>query len=584
MKSAMLNDLKERWKNGTFGEIFTDWKWIFSYSKRFKGPIALYTALGLLTSTLGLLASIAGKFLVDVVIGHKTDQLWLAALVMAGSALTSLAINNLTGRIRQKLDVDMTNAIREDVFDAVMDAGWQSLNQFSNGDMLNRFHGDIGTVAGNAISWLPSVIISVYTFVTTFIVIWHYSPVMSLIALSSAPVILLMSRYLVKKQKAHRQEMMETTSKMYSFETEALYNLDTVKSFGIMDSFSMQLRELQMQYRRITLAWNMFQIRTNVFMAILSLLVEYVAYGYALFLLWGGTITYGTMTLFLQQRGALSGAFQSLVGIVPGFISSSVSAHRIQELMALPREKHGEEEIPEEYFKGGLTLKLDRVDFAYEDGEQVIEVSDFEACPGQITALVGPSGEGKTTVLRLLLGIIEPKDGRCVFEPENGKPLAVSAESRALISYVPQGNTLLSGTIAENMRLAKEDATDEEITAALQLACAWEFVEKLPEGINNNIYERGKGLSEGQAQRISIARALLRDAPVLLMDEATSALDVETERNVLRNILQKSPGRTFIITTHRPTVLSMCDRVYRVVDRRITRLGQEEIDSIVRNF
>ena len=149
---------------------------------------------------------------------------------------------------------------------------------------------------------------------------------------------------------------------------------------------------------------------------------------------------------------------------------------------------------------------------------------------------------------------------------------------------MPQGNTLLSGTIAENMRLAKKDATDEEIIVALKLACAWEFVEKLEKGINNDIYERGRGLSEGQAQRISIARALLRDAPVMLMDEATSALDVETERSVLRNILQKSPGRTFIITTHRPTVLSMCDRVYRVVEKKITKLGDEEVESIVRNF
>ena len=584
MQSETLSSLKERWQKGTFGEIFTDWKWIFSYSKRFKGPIAAYTVLGLLSSTLALVASIAGKFLVDVVVGHKVDQLWLAALVMAGSALLSLFITNLTGRIRQKLDVDMTNVIRADVFNSVMDTGWQSLNQFSNGDILNRFHGDIGTVANNAISWLPSVIISVYTFITTFAVIWHYSPVMSLIALSSAPVILLMSRYLVQKQKEHREEMMETTSKMYSFETEALYNLDTVKSFGIMDSFSSQLKELQNQYRRITLAWNMFQIRTNVFMAILSLIVEYIAYGYALFLLWGGSITYGTMTLFLQQRSSLSGAFHSVVGIIPGFITSSVSAHRIQELMALPREKHEEGEIPEEYYKGGLTLKMDKVDFAYDNGEQVIEESDFEAKPGQITALVGPSGEGKTTVLRLLLGILEPKDGSCAFIPENGEPLGMSAESRSLISYVPQGNTLLSGTIAENMRLAKKDATDEEIIAALKLACAWEFVEKLEKGINNDIYERGRGLSEGQAQRISIARALLRDAPVMLMDEATSALDVETERSVLRNILQKSPGRTFIITTHRPTVLSMCDRVYRVVEKKITRLGDEEVESIVRNF
>ena len=584
MRSSTLEYIKKRRKEGTFGEIFEDWKWIFSYSKRFKGSIALYTVLGLLSSTLGLVSAIAGKFLVDVVIGRKVDQLWLAALVMAGSALLSLAVSNLSGRIIQKLEVDMTNVIRADVFDAVMDAGWQSLNQFSNGDILNRFHGDISTVAGNAVSWVPNVIISVYNFVSTFVVIFYYSPVMALIALSSAPVVLLMSRYLVQKQKSFRNEMMETTSRMYSFESEALYNLDTVKSFGVMDYFSLQLRELQIQYRNVTLAWNMFKIRTNIFMSLVGLLVSYVAYGYALYLLWDGQITYGTMTLFLQQRGALTGAMQSLIGIVPGFISSSVSAHRIQELMALPKEKHSEEEIPPEYFQGNLTLKLDQVDFAYEDGETVLEASDFEAHPGQITALVGPSGEGKTTVLRLLLGIILPKNGSCVLEPENMLPLVVSAETRVLIAYVPQGNTLLSGTIAENMRLARRDATDEEIVEALKLACAWEFIEKMPKGINSSIYEHGKGLSEGQAQRVSIARALLRGTPLILMDEATSALDVETERQVLRNILKKSPESTYIITTHRPSVLSMCDRVYRVVDRRITQLGQEEVQSIVRNF
>ena len=584
MHSSTLNKLKQRWKDGTFREIIEDWKWIFSYSRRFKGAIAVYTLLGLLSSTLGLVSSVAGKFLVDVVIGHKTDQLWLAALVMAGSALLSLTISNTRSRVSQKLEVDMTNVIRADVFDAVMDAGWQSLNRFSNGDILNRFHGDIGTVAGNAVSWIPSVVIAVYSFVSTFAVICYYSPVMALIALSSAPVVLLMSRYLMEKQKKYRTDMLETTSRMYSFETEALYNLDTVKSFGVMDVFSLQLRELQMEYRRLTLTWNMFKIRTNVFMAIVGLLVSYVAYGYALYLLWGDRITYGTMTLFLQQRGALTSALQSIISLVPNFISSSVSAHRIQELMALPKEKHSEEKIPEEYFRGNLTLKLDQVDFAYEDGETVLEASNFEAHPGQITALVGPSGEGKTTVLRLLLGMIVPREGSCTLGSEKTPPLTVSAETRALISYVPQGNTLLSGTIAENMRLARQDATDEEIIEALKLACAWEFVEKMPNGINSSIYERGKGLSEGQAQRVSIARALLRSTPLILMDEATSALDVETERQVLRNILRKSPESTYIITTHRPSVLSMCDRVYRVVDKRITQLGQEEVQTIVRNF
>ena len=581
MKSYTLNELNKRRKEGTFGEIFEDWKWIFSYSRRFKGSIAVYTILGLLSTTLGLVSSIAGKFLVDVVIGHKVDQLWLAALVMAGSALFSLSISNLSIRVRQKLSVDMTNAVKADVFDCVMDAGWQSLNEFSNGDILNRFHGDIGTVADNAISWLPNVVNSVYTFIATFIVIWYYSPLMSLIALSSAPVVLVMSRYLVQKQKSFREDMMKTTSEIYTFETEALYNLDTIKSFGIMNIFSLQLRELQMQYRRVTLAWNMFQIRTNIFMSLLSLVVEYVAYGYALFLLWGSHITYGTMTLFLQQRSALSGAFQSLLSIVPGFISSSVSAHRIQELMALPGEKHDPNNIPAEYYRGGLTLKLKQVDFAYEEGEPVIEASDFEACPGQITALVGPSGEGKTTVLRLLLGMIEPEKGICTFLSESGRSLPVSADTRSLISYVPQGNTLLSGTIAENMRLARQDAADEEIIAALKLACAWDFIKKLPDGINDSIYERGKGLSEGQAQRIAIARALLRKAPVLLMDEATSALDVDTEKKVLQNILKKAPGHTYIITTHRPSVLSLSDRVYRVVDRQIVRLNHQEVENLV---
>lgn len=585
MKSSTLNSILERRKNGTLGEIWADWKWIFGYSRRFKGSIAGYTILGVMSSTLGLASAVASKYLVDVVIGRKVDQLWIAALVMLASALFSLALNNTTNRLKQRLEVDMTNVIRSDVFESVMDAGWQSLNQYSSGDILNRFHGDIGTVAGNAVSWIPTTMISLYNFLASFAVIWYYSPMMAVIALSSAPVMLLMSRYLMRKQKGFREQMMKSTSDLYSFEAETLYHLDTVKSFGVMNTFSETLKDLQTQYRNITLTWNLFQIHTNIFMTVIGLLVSYVAYGYALYLLWGGSITYGTMTLFLQQRGSLSGAFQSLVSIVPSFISSSVSAHRLQELMNLPREKHHGAEIPERFHEGRLTVRFSGIDFRYAEGkEPVLEESDFEARPGQITALVGPSGEGKTTVLRLLLGMIEPAKGRGVFELPGGEELPMTAESRRLISYVPQGNTLLKGSIAENLRLARPEATEAQLREALQMAEAWEFVEKMPEGINSPVRERGHSLSEGQAQRVSIARALLRDAPIILMDEATSALDVETERKVLRNILQKAPEKTFILTTHRPTVLSMCDKVYRVVDRKITQLGQEEIEVISRTF
>ena len=227
---------------------------------------------------------------------------------------------------------------------------------------------------------------------------------------------------------------------------------------------------------------------------------------------------------------------------------------------------------------------MDGVDFSYEEEQRVITSSFFRAAPGEIVALVGPSGEGKTTMIRLILGLIHPDEGTAFLRAADGTEVEMNADSRALFSYVPQGNAVLSGTIAENLRLVKEDATDEELVDALKTACAWDFVSKMPDGIHSSVGERGRGLSEGQAQRVAIARAILRDAPVLLLDEATSALDVATERQVLRNIIRQHPNKTCIVTTHRPTVLNMCQRVYRVVDTRVTELSEEESSRLAMDF
>ena len=205
--------------------------------------------------------------------------------------------------------------------------------------------------------------------------------------------------------------------------------------------------------------------------------------------------------------------------------------------------------------------------------------------PGEIIALVGPSGEGKTTMLRLILSLIAGQSGAAnLIGNSNGESVALTPSTRFLFSYVPQGNTMFSGTIAENMRNIKEDATDEEIIKVLELACAWEFVSKLPDGIHSKVQERGGGFSEGQAQRLSIARALLRDTPILLLDEATSALDVATERKVLKNIMNDENPRTCIVTTHRPTVLSACNRVYAIKDKRCKVLDEQEIEDLVNGF
>lgn len=580
-----LDILIRRWKDGTFGEIIDDWKWIFSYSARYKGVIAFYLILGILSTTLGLVSSVASKYLIDIITGHDTGKLWILITVAVGSTVFSLVFGSILSRINAKISIDISNDIQADIFDQIVDADWLALNNYTNGDILNRFTGDVGTISGNAISWLPSIVLAIYNFVATFCLILYYDWVMALFAFGTAPLMLIMSRFVIKKQRDYNKKMREMSSEVMTFEVDTFYNFDTIKSFGISKLYSKKLRWWQQKFKDISLKYNMFSIKTNIVMSIMGSIVQFAAFGYCLFRLWTNGITYGTMTLFLQQKSKLSSAFSSVVSIIPGFLNSSVSAHRIREIVQLPREVH----IPEsgkmdEFIKDGFTVKMENTDFAYKEGTQVITNSDFIARPGEIVALVGPSGEGKTTMIRLILGLVRPQSGDVTLCAASGESVPMNTETRHLFAYVPQGNTILTGTIAENMRMVKEDATDEEIIEALKVACAWDFVEKLPNTINSNVGERGRGLSEGQAQRIAIARAILRDAPILLLDEATSALDVTTERTVLRNIVQQHPNKTCIVTTHRPSVLNLCQRVYRVMQTKVTQLSEEESSRMAIDF
>ena len=581
-----IDILINRWKNGTLHEIIDDWRWIFSYSMRYKGAIAFYLFLGIVSTTLGLVTSIAGKYLIDIITGYDVAKLWIVVAVMVGSGVFSLVFNSIISRISVKLSIDINNDIQADIFDKIVDADWMEINKYSNGDVLNRFTGDIGTVSGNAISWLPSIIIAVYQFVATFFVILHYDTVMAILAFASAPFMLIVSRVVIGKQREYNKKVREMSSKVMTFEVETFYNMDTIKSFGITDQYSRKLKGWQKAFKKINLDYNLFSIKTNIYMSVVGMLVGFTAFGYCLWLLWTHAITFGTMTLFLQQRGALSGAFKRVLGIIPSFLSSSVSAHRIRELVQLPKEVHLSRSTElDDYINEGFTIQLRDVDFAYISDKQVLTSSCLEAHPGEIVAIIGPSGEGKTTLLRMILGLIRPQRGDAVIQSAKASvEIPMNADVRHLFSYVPQGNTILSGTIAENMRMAKEDATDEQIIEALRIAQAWDFVSPLPDGINSRIGERGRGFSEGQTQRLAIARAMLRDAPVVLLDEATSAHDVTTERAVLRNIIQQKPNKTIIVTTHRPTVLNMCKRVYRVVNTKVTELDEAQSSRMAIDF
>ena len=582
--SEALGTLLRRWREGTFGELLEDWRWILAHTKRYKWAVACYLVLGVASASLGLVSAVASKYAIDIITGYQTSRLGAMAAVMVASALASLLLRSLVSRVSAKVSIFVSNDIQASVFDKVLDADWLALSRYSSGDLLSRFNSDVSTVAGNAISWLPNLLVSLYTFIATFFVILYYDRVMALIALASAPFLLVSSRYLLGRMRRHNQRMKELGSQLMAYEVETFYNVDTIKSFGIMGQYGRGLRQRQETFQKASLDYNLFSIKTDAAISLLGSAVQLAGFGYCLYLLWSGKIVYGTMTLFLSQSAKLSSTFSSLVGVVPAFLTSSVSARRIRELTELPKEPHIPDSGLDRHGKEGFAVRMEDVHFGYDPAEPVLMGSAFHAEPGEIVALVGPSGEGKTTMIRLILGLVRPDRGRVFLRTGAGLEAEVNAETRHLFSYVPQGNTILSGTIADNLRMVKEDATNQELEEALRLACAWEFVSRMPEGIHSSVGERGKGLSEGQAQRLAIARAVLKDAPVLLLDEATSALDVATERQVLRNLMTGRPNRTVIVTTHRPSVLGMCRRVYRIVDRQARELDREESERLSMDF
>lgn len=584
MGSESLGTLVSSWRDGTFSEIWADWKWIWGYTKRYRRAVWFYTILGVASSTLGLVSAVASKYSIDIITGYDSDHLWFIVTVMVASALVGLLLRSVTSRISTKISIRVNNDIQAQVFDRLLGADWRSLNAFASGDLLSRLSTDVGSVSSSAIRWLPDLIVTAYTFAATLAVILHYDWVMALLALASAPFLLLTSRRLIRGMRTHQQEVRQVGSRLMSYETETLHNLDAIKGFGITGRYGRGFRRRQEEFRRASLDYNLFSIRTEILLSLLGSAVQMAAFGYCLYLLWSGKILYGTMTLFLSQGAKLSSAFNALVRTVPSFLSASVSARRIRDLYALEPEPVLPDDGLDSLASQGFTVAVEDAGYAYVPHQPVLTHADFRAAPGETVALVGPSGGGKTTMIRLLLGLIRPAEGRAYLQAADGRQVEVNAGLRRYFSYVPQGNTLLSGTIADNLRMVKPDASDAQLRAALEAACAWDFVSAMDGGLDASVGEHGHGLSEGQAQRIAIARALLRDAPVLLLDEATSALDVATERTILRNLAARYPHKTCIVTTHRPTVISLCRRVYQVSSGCLRLLDSDEAQRLAMDF
>lgn len=575
--SQAVRILRQRAKDGTLKDVWRDWKWIWSFSRGRWGAIALYTLFGMASSGISLVSGVVSKYLIDYIVAMDMEKLLPLAAAMVGVAVFSVVFKSLTARFSARLNVNMLGDVRKKVFGDLIRSEWMEITKFSTGDLLNRLSGDVSTVASCAVSWLPNIIIQLFTLLGSLAVVLYYDPVMALIAFASTPVLFAASRTLLRRQRTYNQKMRQVTSGMFSFQSETFRNIDTLKSFGVEADTADRMDRWQADYRDVTMEYNAFSIRTNMLLTALGTAVQYLAMAYCLWRLWRGDILFGTMVLFLQQRSSLSSAFSALVSQIPTALSGSVAAERLRELTELEKEARSQEEKPAP--AGGCRLELRDVRAAYTRDREVLSGVNISAGPGQVVALVGPSGEGKSTLMRLMLGLVRPERGEMYLEDSAGTRFPLGADTRHLFAYVPQGNTVLAGTVAENLRLVDPDVTEEAMTAALRDACAWEFVSQMPGGLEARIGEGGKGLSEGQAQRIAIARALVRNAPVMLLDEITSALDMETEQRVLANLMRR--GVTCVAATHRPSVLGMCSRVYRVHDGQVELLSDEEIRSLM---
>ena len=580
---------RERIKEGMLRDMWRQTLWIYEYARLYWKQMIFYTLLGLAGTLVSLISSLISRDMVDIITGQQAGLLARTFCLYIGFSVGNVLISQISNYFANKISISVDNAIKADIFEKMLLTDLESIQNYHTGDLLTRWSSDASNISSGVLNWIPNLVIYTVRFVSTFAVVFYHDPMFALLALIGMPVSMLMSKTLLRRMKGNNERSAAMSAKMSGFNQEAFSNIQTIKAFDLIRLYAERLRGLQREYLTMKLEFQKMSMATSILLSIVGLAVSYSCYGFGIYRVWSGAISYGTMTMFLSLSGSLTGTLNQLVSLVPTAVSLTTSAGRLMDILDMPKEDFSDADQVEQFAArnrtDGIGISFSGVSYAYHNGKQVFCGADFLARPKEIVALVGPSGEGKTTMLRLMLGLLHPQEGeRTLIGETDGEKIAVDPSARRLFSYVPQGNTMFSGTIAENMRNVKPDATDEEIIHALQLACAWDFVEKLPDGIQSMVKERGGGFSEGQAQRLSIARALLRHSPILLLDEATSALDVATERKVLKNIMQDTYPRTCIVTTHRPTVLNICTRVYAIREKKCEVLKDEEIEKLMRDF
>ncbi len=526
----------------------------------------------ILGSLMGVSTALVSKSMIDHAVAKELGLAAVAGAVFALLIVVNLLLQVGGSLLSVRITESFSNSMRQRIFGRLLDTEWLSLTSYHSGDLLTRLTSDVNSITNTVVHVIPGIVALVVQLTASVAALLYFEPYLAVFAFVLGPVTVIFSRFWGRKLKALQLKVQESESLYRSHLQEALQNFIIIKCFRLEKHNYDTLQGLHANRMRWVIEKNKKSLVANNMISAGYWAGYLLAFGWGAYRLSQQAISFGTMTAFLQLVQQVQGPFVGLAKTFPQLISMIASFERLMELEIIEKEKPSER-VPKLQNVG---IVFEKVDFNYAPDRPVLSDITTEILPGQLVALVGTSGEGKTTMIRLLLALLRPTSGRVFFTDQKGGRYEVSAATRDWLTYVPQENTLFSGTIAANLRSGKTDATYEEMEKAARMACAWSFIEKLPQGLDTLIGERGQRLSEGQAQRIAIARAFLRQAPVMIFDEATSALDVETETSVLQAIRDFGNNCTCLIITHRKSALNICTRVFKIEEGELTEEPQRE--------
>ena len=539
-------------------------KWFLKTIRPYRGSLSVMMLCHVLLTACSIGFVYVSKELVDTAVAVfggdvPAHNLTSGAVMMALIILLRISLNALRSYLQTKTEIGMKNGIRKRIFDILLHIQNDGASRQHSGDVLNRLQEDVRVVSNALAVSLPNLLGTVLHFLAAFVFLMTLEPKLGLLIVLIAPAGLIIGKFVTRRMRDLTHDIRRTSSKVQSHLQESVQNITLIQSMEYSENSASALDSIQGELYGNEIRRTLFTVVSRMFISL-----AFQA-GHAVAFLWGvwgistGKVTYGMMTAFLQLVGQIQRPLAEMSGQIPSLIHASASIDRLMELEALPAEETGDPLL----LSGNVGIKMDNVSFAYPDSpSDVLKDFTYEFKPGSRTAIVGPTGVGKSTMIRLLMALLKPRDGQIsLYTSETETP--VSPATRINMVYVPQGNSLFSGTVRDNLLMGNPEATQQQLENALHTAAA-DFVFSLPSGLDTQCFEAGAGLSEGQAQRIAIARALLRPGSVLLLDEFSSALDAETETVLLERLTKELPDHTMIFITHRDKIIDYCDSVLRL--------------------